>query len=101
MNNDPPEDNLSEPVQIPIEGELDLHTFNPKDIKELLPVYLAACQEKGILQVRVVHGKGIGNLRRTVHALLSRLPEVASYSLAGEQFGGWGATIVNLKAPGK
>jgi DNA-nicking Smr family endonuclease len=88
----------ADPIQIPIEGELDLHTFNPRDIKELLPAYLAACREKGILQVRVIHGKGIGNLRRTVHALLSRQPDVVSYSLAGEQFGGWGATIVNLRA---
>src|SRR5438552_18784753 len=86
-----------EPIQIPIEGELDLHTFNPRDLKELLPAYLAACREIGIYQVRVVHGKGIGNLRRTVHALLSRLPEVASFSLATEPFGGWGATIVNLR----
>jgi len=87
----------AEPVQIPIEGELDLHTFNPRDIKELLPAYLAACREKGILQVRVIHGKGIGNLRRTVHALLSRQPNVVSYSLAGEHSGGCGATIVNLR----
>ena len=91
----------SDPVRIPIEGELDLHTFNPRDIKELLPAYLAACREKGILQVRVIHGKGIGNLRRTVHALLSREPEVLSYSLAGEHFGGWGATIVNLRPLGE
>ena len=91
------EDKPEEPVQIPIEGELDLHTFNPRDIKELLPAYLAACQEKGIYQVRVVHGKGIGNLRRTVHSILSRLPDVASFSLATESFGGWGATIVNLR----
>ena len=90
-----------EPVQIPIEGELDLHTFNPRDIKDLLPAYLAACREKGIYQVRVVHGKGVGNLQRTVHAILSRLPEVASFALAGAQFGGWGATIVNLRPPAK
>jgi DNA-nicking Smr family endonuclease len=81
-----------------IEGELDLHTFHPRDIKEVLPAYLAACREKGILEVRVVHGKGIGNLQRTVHALLSRMPEVVSYSLAGEHFGGRGATIVHLRA---
>jgi len=103
VNKNPPdgsdeiEDTPEEPIQIPIEGELDLHTFNPRDIGELLPAYLVACREKGILQIRVIHGKGVGNLRRTVHALLSRLPEVASYSLAGEQFGGWGATIVNLR----
>src|SRR6266487_6600249 len=92
------ENTPAEPIQIPIEGELDLHTFNPRDIKELLPAYLTACQQKGILQVRVIHGKGIGNLRRTVHALLPRMPEVASFSLAGEHFGSWGATMVNLRA---
>jgi len=97
MDTDDTENAPDEPLQIPIEGQLDLHTFNPRDIKELLPAYLTACQQKGILQVRVIHGKGIGNLRRTVHALLSRFPEVSSYSLAGEQFGGWGATIVNLR----
>ena len=86
----------TEPVQIPIESELDLHTFQPRDIKELLPAYFAACREEGILQVRIVHGKGIGHLRRTVHSLLARLPEVASYSIAGAHFGGSGATIVNL-----
>src|SRR5262249_21303778 len=97
VDSDQSQDNPPEPVPIPIEGELDLHTFNPRDIKELLPAYLAACREKGIFQVRVVHGKGVGNLRRTVHAILSRLPEVVSYSLATEHFGGWGATIVNLR----
>ena len=91
------EDIPSGPVELPIEPELDLHTFNPRDIKELVPAYLEACQQRGIYQVRIIHGKGIGNLRRTVHALLSRLPEVASYSLATEHFGGWGATIVNLR----
>src|SRR5437762_8898789 len=100
----PPEPEVNEPdstapVQIPIESELDLHTFQPRDIKELLPAYFAACREKGILQVRVVHGKGIGNLLRTVHSLLARLPEVASYSLAGAHFGGSSATIVNLHSP--
>ena len=92
------EDKPEEPVQIPIEGELDLHTFNPRDIKELLPAYLAACQEKGIYQVRVVHGKGIGNLRRTVHSILSKHPEVLSFTLDHPEYGGWGATLVRLRA---
>jgi DNA-nicking Smr family endonuclease len=89
-----------EPFQLPIEGELDLHTFSPKDLKELVPAYLEACREKGILEVRIVHGKGIGNLRRTVHALLSRHPDVVSFALANEHFGGWGATIVHLRPIG-
>ncbi len=89
-------DSSNEPFQLPIERELDLHTFSPKDIKELVPAYLQACREKGLLEVRIIHGKGIGNLRRTVHAILARSSEVASFALATEAFGGWGATIVHL-----
>jgi DNA-nicking Smr family endonuclease len=84
-------------VSLPIDGVLDLHTFRPRDVKDLLPEYLQACRERGILRVRVIHGKGIGNLRRTVHALLARDSGVESFALASEAFGGWGATIVHLK----
>jgi hypothetical protein len=54
-----------EPIQLPIDGVLDLHTFKPREVKELVLSYLAECQQKGIFQVRIIHGKGIGNLRRT------------------------------------
>ena len=87
----------NEPIQLPIDGVLDLHSFQPREVKDLVLDYLAACQEKGILQVRLIHGKGIGNLRRTVHALLAKHPEVISYSLDHPQFSGWGATIVTLR----
>jgi DNA-nicking Smr family endonuclease len=87
------------PVDLPIDGTLDLHTFRPRDVKELVPDYLAECRERGILEVRIIHGKGTGALRRTVHAILSRLPEVASFGLALEDAGGWGATLVTLRAP--
>jgi DNA-nicking Smr family endonuclease len=88
-----------EVVELPIDGTLDLHTFNPKEIKELVPDYLEECRAKGILEVRVIHGKGKGTLRRTVHATLDRLPWVVSYSLAGPRSGGWGATSVVLAPP--
>ncbi|HHY85299.1 MAG TPA: Smr/MutS family protein [Verrucomicrobia bacterium] len=88
---------MTDPIQLPIDGVLDLHTFRPKEVKDLVTDYLEACREKGILQVRIIHGKGIGNLRRTVHALLARHPHVISYHLAHEQLGGWGATIVHLR----
>jgi DNA-nicking Smr family endonuclease len=86
-----------EPIQLPIDGVLDLHTFKPREIKELVIDYLAACQERGICQVRIIHGKGIGNLRRTVHAVLARHPEVISFTLDHPQYGGWGATLVRLR----
>jgi|SRR5579859_537776 len=86
-----------EPVQLPIDGVLDLHTFQPREVKDVVESYLAECQARGILQVRVIHGRGIGNLRRTVHALLARHSEVISYSLDYPQFGGSGATLVTLR----
>ena len=85
-------------VHLPIDGTLDLHAFRPSDIKHLVPDYLEECRKEGILHVRIVHGKGIGNLRRTVHAVLDRLEYVSSYRLAGEDAGSWGATLVVLKA---
>jgi DNA-nicking Smr family endonuclease len=92
---------MDEPMQLPVDGVLDLHTFRPRDIKDLVSDYLTACQERGILNVRIIHGKGIGNLRRTVHAILSRHPEVVSYTLDHPQYGGWGATLVLLRNPQK
>jgi DNA-nicking Smr family endonuclease len=98
MSTDPtPEDmNGNEPVPIPIDGVLDLHTFKPREVKDLVPDYLDACSEKGITEVRIIHGKGIGNLQRTVHAILARHPQVVSYTLDHPQYGGWGATLVRL-----
>jgi DNA-nicking Smr family endonuclease len=87
------------PLELPIDGTLDLHVFQPRDVKALVPDYLAECRARGILDVRIIHGKGTGALRRTVHAILSRLPEVDSFRLAMEAAGGWGATLVRLRAP--
>jgi DNA-nicking Smr family endonuclease len=87
------------PVQLPMDGVLDLHTFRPRDIGALIPDWLAACQERGLLELRIIHGKGVGNLQRSVHAILSRHPQVARYSLAGPHCGGSGATIVHLRPP--
>jgi DNA-nicking Smr family endonuclease len=84
-------------VHIPITGELDLHTFAPSETKQLLDAYFEACLAKGILQVRVIHGKGTGTLRETVHAYLRRSPLVARFHLGDETSGSWGATIVDLR----
>nr|HDN00027.1 DNA mismatch repair protein MutS [Deltaproteobacteria bacterium] len=83
-------------VEFPIDGILDLHTFNPREIKDLVPDYLAECRGRDITEVRIIHGKGTGTLRRTVHSILSRLPEVREFALQGNDAGGWGATKVTL-----
>ena len=85
-----------EPVQLPIDGTLDLHVFSPRELGELIPAYLAECIKKGIYDVRIIHGKGQGNVRRSVHAILARLSEVQDFRLADEAGGGWGATLVRL-----
>lgn len=85
------------PIEIPIDGVLDLHTFQPRDVQDLVVEYLAECRKRGIRRVRIVHGKGIGALRETVHATLRRLPEVESFGLAPATAGGWGATVVILR----
>ena len=85
-----------EPVEIEITDSLDLHSFSPRDIRAVVEAYLPEAHKKGFRIVRIIHGKGTGALRETVHAVLSRLPEVESYRLAGEDRGGWGATLVRL-----
>ncbi len=89
-------------IQYPIEDSIDLHTFRPNDVKDLLSDYLEAASEKGFEEVRIVHGKGIGVLRQIVHSVLKRHPLVISFREAGHGAGGWGATIAALrkKRPG-
>ena len=89
-----------DPVRIPITGELDLHTFRPAEVAGLVDEYLAACRERGLTSARIVHGKGTGTLRETVHKVLRRSPIVESFRLGDETTGGWGATVVRLVPPG-
>ena len=102
LNNTPMPADTPSPSQSaqewPITGTLDLHLFQPKEVGDLLPEYLAECRKRGILQVRIIHGKGTGQLRERVHAILRRLPGVASFGLAPEGMGGWGATLVEMKS---
>lgn len=87
-----------EPIAVPVDGTLDLHCFRPGEIKDLVPEYLEECRMKNILQVRIIHGKGTGTLRRIVHGRLKRLDFVKNFRIAGEDGGSWGATLVDLQA---
>ena len=84
-------------VELPIDGVLDLHTFDPRDVADLVPTWIDACAEKGLVELRIIHGKGKGTRRRPVHAILARRADVLSYALAPPDRGGWGATLVTLR----
>ena len=85
--------------ELEVDGVLDLHPFSPKEVAPLVRAYIDACVERGITELRIIHGKGIGHLRRTVHALLAKHPAVAGFRLGGHGEGSWGATIVDLRTP--
>lgn len=86
-----------EPIRIPISEVLDLHTFQPKEVPDLLTDYFTECIEAGIRTVRVIHGKGKGILKHRVHSILKKNALVQSFKDAPSERGGWGATIVELK----
>lgn len=87
-----------QPVKIPIEDILDLHTFRPKDLPDLLVDYFEACIDEGIYSVRIVHGKGRGLLKKRVQELLKKNSMVKAFQDAPPEAGGWGATLVELKS---
>lgn len=87
-----------QPVEVEITDTLDLHTFAPRDVKALVTDYLDLAADKGFTDVRIIHGKGIGTLRRIVHGVLEKHPRVAGFRLADSvSGGGWGATLVTLR----
>jgi DNA-nicking Smr family endonuclease len=88
-----------DPVELPIDGTLDLHAFRPSEVGDLVPEWLLACRAAGLRELRIVHGKGTGALRRTVESLLASSPLVAGFRPADEAGGGWGATLVTLRDP--
>ena len=89
---------MEEPIEVPIEDVLDLHSFPDRDVKAVVEAYLEAAADRGFPCVRIIHGRGIGARREMVRKLLERTPFVAAFKDAPAEAGGWGATIVNLKA---
>jgi DNA-nicking Smr family endonuclease len=86
-----------EPIKMPITDIIDLHTFQPKEVPDLLDDYFSECIDAGIFSVRIIHGKGHGILKKRVHAILQKHSLVESFTVAPPEAGGWGATIVKLR----
>jgi DNA-nicking Smr family endonuclease len=82
-----------EPIEVPIEDWIDLHTFLPAEVAGVVEEYLFQVQRKGFRQVRIIHGRGIGVQRELVRRILSRHPEVISFTYAPDR----GATVVQIR----
>jgi dsDNA-specific endonuclease/ATPase MutS2 len=93
MNSDDP---FPDPIRIPIEDVLDLHTVSPRDVKAVVEEYLAEANRLGFKALRIIHGRGTGVQRELVRSLLANTPFVLAYADAPAEAGGWGATIVTL-----
>jgi dsDNA-specific endonuclease/ATPase MutS2 len=85
------------PVVVPVEDSIDLHSFPPRDVPDVVDAYLEIAVEKGFSEVRLIHGRGIGVQRDRVQKLLARHPLVSGFHDAPADRGGWGATVAYLK----
>jgi DNA-nicking Smr family endonuclease len=90
---------FGEPVVIPIQDFIDLHSFLPKEIPSVVAEYLEQCLQAGFSEVRIVHGRGAGVQRKIVRSILEKHPAVLSFQDAPPDAGGWGATVILLKIP--
>jgi DNA-nicking Smr family endonuclease len=81
-----------EPMELPIEDSIDLHSFQPKEVAGLVEEYLHQARLKGYREVRIIHGRGVGVQRSMVHSILSRHPQVISFCDETDR----GSTLVKL-----
>ena len=86
-------------VEIPLTGDLDLHSFLPREIPSVVEEYVRACRARGVLRLRLAHGRGKGVQRAAVRRTLASLPEVVAFGDAPALAGGWGATVAELRPP--
>ncbi len=93
---DPPPD--EDAVVLPIEDQIDLHPFAPRDIPSVVEEYVWQCHEEGLREVRIIHGRGKGVQRRIVQSALAKNPLVESCHDAPAERGGWGATVAVIRA---
>jgi hypothetical protein len=90
---------MLEAVALPVTAALDLHSFRPEDVPAVVAEYLEEARRDGLLEVRIVHGRGRGVQRAVVRRLLAGAPGVVEFADASPDRGGWGATLVRLRPP--
>ena len=86
-----------EPFEMEITDSLDLHAFQPRDVKAVVIAYLAEARQKNFRLVRIIHGKGIGVQREIVRSVLAETAFVKSFKNADDLSGNWGATVVEFE----
>ena len=91
---------MSDEVELPIEDSIDLHAFRPRDVRSVVESYLEEVAKRGFREVRLIHGRGIGVQREIIRSLLREHPAVEEFFDARPERGGWGATVVRLRAEG-
>ena len=84
-----------EPIRVPIEDAIDLHSFAPPDVLGVVEAYLEAACDAGFAEVRLIHGRGKGVQRAAIRRLLREHPLVDLCWDAPESH--LGATIVRLR----
>ena len=92
------QDPFAEPVEIEITDSIDLHSFQPSEVKAVVEAYLGEARKKGFRIVRIIHGKGIGVQREIVRKVLERTDFVKGFKSGDEFSGGSGATVAELAA---
>lgn len=93
----PWEERWEETIELPITDVLDLHSFRPAEVPGVVRDYLDAAYEKGLRDLRIIHGKGMGVQRQAVRTILGRDPRVESFGDAPLESGSWGATRVKMR----
>lgn len=86
-----------EAITLEITDVLDLHSFRPADVADVVREYLDEACRLELKELRIIHGRGIGAQRRTVRTLLARDVRVRDFRDAPPDGGGWGATVVVMK----
>ena len=84
-----------EPVNVPIEDAIDLHSVAPRDVISVVDEYLHAARDAGFTEVRLIHGRGKGVQRADIQRLLRDHALVDRYWDAPESH--LGATLVRLR----